>query len=289
MAKKQERNFKGVWIPKEVWLSTNLTLQEKVFLVEIDSLDNDERGCFASNQHFADFFGLSIDRCSVVIGELKRKGLIEVVVNRSSGKSIRKIKMVKTTPLEHGVGHCGNTGCPHCESTAPNNTSINNTKKDSTESVDSTKSSKGEEEEVKSEAYVKNEEYIKQKKEAFADKKFDYPDKDGLYDWRYLIDHGKGLHPTKLFVAKYMETKDRLSNGIYKYRFKYKYNAMQAYNSERGNAKKLASMFTYKEFIELLDFTESEVWDEKTSEYKFEWKLSTAIKYMAKFNGQNDG
>lgn len=126
MIKKQERNFKGVWIPKEVWLSTDLTLQEKVFLVEIDSLDNGEKGCFASNQYFAEFFGLSIDRCSVVIGELKRKKLIEIDVNRSSGKSIRKIKMMKTTPLEHSVGHCGNTECPHCGNTAPNNTVINN-------------------------------------------------------------------------------------------------------------------------------------------------------------------
>lgn len=36
------RDFKGVWIPKEIWLSTELTLQEKVMLVEIDSLDNED-------------------------------------------------------------------------------------------------------------------------------------------------------------------------------------------------------------------------------------------------------
>ena len=42
----QERAFKGIWIPKEIWLSQDLTMQEKIMLVEIDSLDN-ESGCFA--------------------------------------------------------------------------------------------------------------------------------------------------------------------------------------------------------------------------------------------------
>jgi hypothetical protein len=36
-----KRDFKGIWIPKEIWLNENLTLQEKVFLVEIESLDNE--------------------------------------------------------------------------------------------------------------------------------------------------------------------------------------------------------------------------------------------------------
>ena len=47
-----KRAFRGIWIPKEIWLSKDLTLQEKVFIVEIDSLDN-EKGCsFRQNKHF---------------------------------------------------------------------------------------------------------------------------------------------------------------------------------------------------------------------------------------------
>ena len=57
----QERTFKGIWIPKEIWLNNELTLQEKVILVEIDSLDNDD-GCFASNKYFSEFFGISAGR-----------------------------------------------------------------------------------------------------------------------------------------------------------------------------------------------------------------------------------
>lgn len=36
------------WIPKEIWLSEQLSLMGKVFLVEIHSLNN-ERICYASN------------------------------------------------------------------------------------------------------------------------------------------------------------------------------------------------------------------------------------------------
>ena len=52
-----QRDFKGIWIPKELWILKDLSLLEKVMLIEIDSLDN-ENGCYASNDYFADFFGL---------------------------------------------------------------------------------------------------------------------------------------------------------------------------------------------------------------------------------------
>jgi len=67
-----ERNFKGVWISKEVWINTDLTWMEKLFLTEIHSLDN-ENGCFANNKYFAGFFNLSIHRCSQIINALMKK------------------------------------------------------------------------------------------------------------------------------------------------------------------------------------------------------------------------
>lgn len=54
----QSRDFKGVWIPAEYWLDPNLTVMEIMFITEIDSLDRGD-GCFASNNHFADFFGVT--------------------------------------------------------------------------------------------------------------------------------------------------------------------------------------------------------------------------------------
>lgn len=90
-----ERDFKGIWIPKEVWLNKSLKLIEKLFLVEIDSLDN-EYGCYASNKYFSEFFGITKGRCSQVITKLNEKGLINIKFERE-GKVIvsRIIKVVK--------------------------------------------------------------------------------------------------------------------------------------------------------------------------------------------------
>jgi hypothetical protein len=72
-----KRNFKGVWIPKFIWENTELTMMEKVFLVEIDSLDN-EKGCFASNNYFAGFFNVTPQRCSQIINSLIKKEYLQV-------------------------------------------------------------------------------------------------------------------------------------------------------------------------------------------------------------------
>ena len=83
-----ERQFKGIWIPREIWLSKDLTLQEKVLLVEIDSLDN-ENGCTATNQYFADFFGISKTRISILINNLIKKGyIISNIVYKEGTKEI---------------------------------------------------------------------------------------------------------------------------------------------------------------------------------------------------------
>jgi hypothetical protein len=91
-----DRNFKGVWIPKEIWESKTLTLQEKVFFVEIDSLDSSERGCYANNHYFADFFGISKTRVSLVIKSLIEKGFITSTINIKEGnKRILKGSLIK--------------------------------------------------------------------------------------------------------------------------------------------------------------------------------------------------
>lgn len=85
-----ERDFKGIWIPKDIWLSKDLTLQEKVFYVEIDSLDNHE-GCYANNQYFSDFFGLSKTRVSLIIKSLQEKGYINSkIIYKEGSKQILK-------------------------------------------------------------------------------------------------------------------------------------------------------------------------------------------------------
>jgi len=83
-----ERDFKGVWIPKDIWLSRELSLMEKVLFVEIHSLDN-ERGCFASNRHFAEFFDVSERQIRTYVGTLKEKGYITVTIANRNERVIR--------------------------------------------------------------------------------------------------------------------------------------------------------------------------------------------------------
>lgn len=74
----KNRDFKGVWIPKEIWLNENLTMLEKVILTEIDSLDNEEH-CVAGNDYLAQFCQCSIPKVTQAIKKLTDLGYIEVV------------------------------------------------------------------------------------------------------------------------------------------------------------------------------------------------------------------
>ncbi len=78
------RDFKGIWIPRELWFDKTLTTQEKLFYLEIDSLDMDN-GCFASNPYFSEFFGISITRVSIVINSLVKKGYIKSKIEYKKG------------------------------------------------------------------------------------------------------------------------------------------------------------------------------------------------------------
>lgn len=73
-----ERDFKGVWIPKTVWLDNRLNALDKVILAEIDSLDQGERGCYASNKHIADFCLCSETKVATTISKLKKLGYLYV-------------------------------------------------------------------------------------------------------------------------------------------------------------------------------------------------------------------
>ena len=118
-----KRAFRGVWIPAEIWLSKELTLQEKVFFAEIDSLNNDD-GCYASNQYFSDFFGLSKNRCSEIIKSLEKKGLISIEYEREENKKNIKRRVIKVFGKSNrGIREIEEG---YSENREENNTCINN-------------------------------------------------------------------------------------------------------------------------------------------------------------------
>lgn len=124
------RDFKGIWIPKEIWLCSELTVHEKLLLVEIDSLDND-KGCYANNAYFAEFFNLSQRRVSELISSLSEKKYISVKVDKKKGnkrtvkvlwkKSSIGLRKDASIPIEQNFYH-NNTS---------NNTILNNTQTNS--------------------------------------------------------------------------------------------------------------------------------------------------------------
>lgn len=88
------RDFKGVWIPKEIWLDDRLTALDKVIFVEIDSLDDGETGCYASNQYLAEFCQCSVTKVSNAVAKLTELGYIETA-SFDGRKRILKSRLTK--------------------------------------------------------------------------------------------------------------------------------------------------------------------------------------------------
>lgn len=120
--KYNQRDFKGIWIPAEIWLDIDLTLQEKVFLAEIDSLDGED-GCYASNDYFADFFQLSKKRVSVVINNLvKKKYIVSQLLYKNNAidyRILRSCLKYETTSPSKKVLKNQEKGIPNCKDTLP--------------------------------------------------------------------------------------------------------------------------------------------------------------------------
>lgn len=84
------RDFKGVFIPKEIWLSTELTPTEKLVWAEINSLDR-EFGCVANNAHFQKILQLSERQVRDYIKRLKEKEFISVEINKVKDTRVMRI------------------------------------------------------------------------------------------------------------------------------------------------------------------------------------------------------
>lgn len=84
-----DRDFKGIWIPKEIWLDKRLTILDKAILVEIDSLSKNDCGCFASNKHFSEMFGCTERQASASISKMTKMGFVEITGFDGRKRSMR--------------------------------------------------------------------------------------------------------------------------------------------------------------------------------------------------------
>lgn len=81
------RSFKGIWIPSALYLSSELSISQKILLVEIDSLDNGERGCFAGNAYFSKFLQVSESQASRLVNSLIKFGLLKSLMHTEKGRN----------------------------------------------------------------------------------------------------------------------------------------------------------------------------------------------------------
>lgn len=90
--KKEER---GVFIQWSVFRNKETTLSEKVLFLEINNLSMLDRGCVASNRHFADTLGVKKESISRLISSLEKKGYITTEIVDGSRNYLRKITINK--------------------------------------------------------------------------------------------------------------------------------------------------------------------------------------------------
>ena len=89
-AKKEFRDFKGVWTPKEIWIDAKLDGSMKNMWAEIHALDNDF-GCTAKNEHFCRMFGFNERTVQRLIKFLRDNEYISVEVDKKDDSRVMKI------------------------------------------------------------------------------------------------------------------------------------------------------------------------------------------------------
>lgn len=109
--KSTDRAFKGVWIPAEIWESTELLWVEKCLLAEIDSLDQGD-GCWASNDHLADKMQTTKGNIANIISKLRGLGLLETVKSDGRNRWLKvrystQSSLTQTSPLGEPSLHAG--------------------------------------------------------------------------------------------------------------------------------------------------------------------------------------
>jgi len=83
-----KRDFKGIWIPKEIWLDHDLNPTEKILLAEINSLDSGN-GCYASNKYLGQFIGKSTKTVANMLVDLRKRGYVEDTYRNDQERGIR--------------------------------------------------------------------------------------------------------------------------------------------------------------------------------------------------------
>jgi len=100
----EKREFKGIWIKKDLWLNAKLSAVEKCLLAEIDSLDHGG-GCWASNEYLGKFLHTTPGRTANMISKLRKLGHIKDVHFDGRKRWVKAVftpKLKQTSPQGEG-------------------------------------------------------------------------------------------------------------------------------------------------------------------------------------------
>ena len=71
-----ERLVKGIWVPIEIWEANDLSWNEKILLMEIDSFTTQGKDCFISDEYIADLLKTSERTARTLLSDLIEKGYV---------------------------------------------------------------------------------------------------------------------------------------------------------------------------------------------------------------------
>lgn len=71
-----ERQVKGIWIPIEIWKAPNLSWNEKILFLEIDSFTSMDKDCFISNEYISKLLGVGETTANKILSSLISKGYV---------------------------------------------------------------------------------------------------------------------------------------------------------------------------------------------------------------------
>lgn len=100
----KELELKGVWIPKDILLNSELNDKEKIVLSIILTLSTELGYCFASNRYFSKILNVTIGHVSKVINSLEDKGFLTIkLVYAEDSKLIKNRELRLTDKLLKGI------------------------------------------------------------------------------------------------------------------------------------------------------------------------------------------
>lgn len=125
------RIVKGIWIPIEIWEADDLSWNEKILLMEIDSYTTKGKDCFISDEYISELLGINATNANRTLSSLIKKGY--VIKTRFDGRKRyveSRAALPKTTEQPCRKQQHTNNNILNNSSTKNNNISIENGKFD---------------------------------------------------------------------------------------------------------------------------------------------------------------